>query len=137
MPNNWAALMRKAADVLCQHQSEVAGIRFQLEVDGTPQPVPDKVYRRYYGENKYSPHEAFYAGDVIGVSCLVPNKISDEDFWSLMQMAGQYYGMSPFRPGDFGHFNVEGIERRGPVPKQPEGQNELTPIESEILDEEA
>lgn len=119
MQSWWAHIMRKAADVMCRHQQHVREIRFSLAVDGLPGSVADnEIFRRYYGaENNFSPHEAFFAGDVIGVSCLVPAMISDDDFWRLMSLAGEYYGMSAFRPGEYGNFKVEGIERRGPQPE--------------------
>lgn len=112
----WASVMRSAADVMCRHQKFVEGIRFSLEVDG----IPERVFKRYYENSRYSSHEAFLANDVIGISCLVPPTINNDDFWRLMSLAGEYYGMSPFRPGEFGFFKVDSIKLRGPEPEEPD-----------------
>lgn len=114
MPQWWAALLRDAAQLLGRFHNEVSKIRFALEVDGSPRPVPGEFYKRFYDSDRFSPHEAFFAGDQIGVSCAVPPTISDDDFWRLMELAGKYYGMSPYRDKEFGRFRVVKIERRGP-----------------------
>lgn len=111
LPTWWQAVVRKAADVLSRHQREVREIRFNPQVDGRPRPVPEGLFNRHYGSKRHSKHEAFMPGDVVGISCVVPNSITDDDFWQLMQYAGTYYGMSPFRPGEFGYFEVLTVER--------------------------
>jgi len=130
LPTWWQAIMRNAADVLSRHQQEVKGIRFALEVDGQPRPIPEQLFNRYYDENRYSRHEAFMAGDTIGVTCVVPDQISDDDFWRLMQYAGKFYGISPCRPGEFGFFTVEKMEKCGlePPTQQARDQNDLTEV---------
>jgi len=123
MQSRWANILRSAADVMCRHQNHVRDIRFSLAVDGSPGSIADNnTFKRYYDGENFSPHEAFFAGDVVGVSCLVPATISDDDFWRLMSLAGEYYGMSPYRPEEYGNFKVEGIERRGPQPESSETQ---------------
>lgn len=109
----WQANLRKAADVLCRYQRDVRLVQFSPEVDGKPRPIPDETYRRYYDRDRFSLHEAFFAGDVVGVSCLVPSNIDNDGFWKLMDISGKYYGISPYRPGEFGFFKVETVERRG------------------------
>lgn len=139
MQSWWASVMRNAADVLCRHQGVIKDVRFALEVDGTPRPFPEEWFQRFYDEDRFTPHEQFAAGDVIGVSCLVPATINDDDFWRLMSLGGEYYGMSPYRPGEFGFFKVEGIEKRGPQPdrkiEKPESHDieEKTPQTSETI----
>lgn len=105
----WKALLRRAAETLCRHQQSVGNIQFGLTADGRPQPVPEKFYRRFYESDKYSPHEAFFAGDEIGLSCVVPQSISDDDLWRLLVLIGKYYGLSPYRGGDYGHFEVVSV----------------------------
>lgn len=118
LPTWWTAIMRNAADVLSRYHTEVKGIRFALEVDGQPRPVPDELFDRHYAKGRYSRHEVFAVGDTIGVTCLVPEAISDDDFWRLMEYAGRYYGISPCRPGEFGFFTVESVERCGLIPQK-------------------
>lgn len=120
MPTWWTAILRKASDVFCKHQQRVKDIRFSMEVDGIPSPWETDAYRRYFDKDKFAAHEAFYPGSVIGVTCLVPSKISDDDFWKLLDIAGKYYGISPARSGEFGMFTVEGIQRRSPSKTQTE-----------------
>lgn len=110
----WRSLLRKAAETLCRHQQAVPEIHFALHVDGRPQPIPEKFFRRYYEPDKFSPHEAFLAGDDIGLSCVVPSSISDDDLWRLVALVGRYYGLSPYRGGEYGHFEVVSVVRVSP-----------------------
>jgi len=109
--------MRRAAEILCRHHKDVEQIRFAMEVDGNPGSAPDNLFRRYFEENKFSQHEAFFPGDVIGVTCVVPSSIDDDDFRRLLTYAGKYCGMSPGHPNDFGFYVVESIIPT--MPKQP------------------
>ena len=106
----WLATLRQAAEILCRHQQEIPKIRFSLDVDGTPQPIPQRFYKRHINSQRYSKHEAFFPGDEIEVSCVVPTAIPDEDFLKLMQYAGRYYGMSPAHSGDYGFYEVVSIK---------------------------
>lgn len=109
----WQRNIKKAAETLCRYQKDVTDIRFAPEVDGQPRKLPDGAFKRYYDKDKFSPHEAFHAGDEVGISCLVPSNISDDGMWRLMDLAGKYYGISPYEPINYGLFNVESITRRG------------------------
>jgi hypothetical protein len=91
MPQWWTSILRETAQVVGRHNRHVGDIRFSLEVDGQPRPIPKQLYKRYYAEDKFSCHEAFYPGDVIGVTCLVPDTISQDDLWELLETAGKYY----------------------------------------------
>lgn len=113
LPTWWTAVLAKAAEVLCYHQDTVKTVKFSLEVDGLPRPVPEQFFRRYYEEGKFWKHEAFYPGDVIGLTCLVPDSISDEDFQRLMTIVGKYYGISPARPNEYGFFTVLSVQPCG------------------------
>lgn len=116
MPTWWQSTLRRAAEVLCRHQSEVDEIRFAVEVVGDPRPVPTELYRRYYNKRQFSKHEAFLPGDVITVTCIVPSSISDDDFLQLMRYAGRYCGISPAHPNEFGFYDVESIRNTLPPP---------------------
>ena len=80
LPTWWTAIMRNAADVLSRHHKEVREIRFALEVDGQPRPVPEELFDRHYAKGRYSKHEVFAVGDIVGLTCLVP-EANDAD-WS-------------------------------------------------------
>ena len=105
----WLAILKKAADILCRHQSEVHNIRFVLDVEGEPSPIPQRFYKLHINSKRYSKHEAFFPGSEIAVTCIIPDAIPEEDFLKLMQYAGRYYGISPAFPGDYGFFEVVSI----------------------------
>lgn len=127
-PQWWRSILTKAAAVMCKHQKTVREIMVSPEIDGAPRPIPDEYYKRYYKSDRFSPHEAFFEGDVIGVSCVVPSKISDDDLWRLFATAGKYYGISPSRPGEYGFFTVERIEGCGAY-AQAEDEEEQETVE--------
>jgi hypothetical protein len=111
------ANLRFASKVLNIHQSECENICWNIEIEGVPH--ESARYRRYYktnnGKSRYSVHEAFFAGDLIAIHCVVPSTISDGDFSRLMSTAGQYKGLSPWKPGEFGFFEVVKIAPRLPT----------------------
>lgn len=115
MPTWWKAILAKAAEVLCRHQDAVKQIAFSMEVDGNPRPVPEQFYHRYWGEDRFSKHEAFFPGDIVGLTCIVPDSITDEDLQRLMTLAGKYCGISPARPNEYGFFSVVSVQRTGPA----------------------
>jgi len=108
------ANLRFAASLLNIHQDEVDKIYWDIAVDGAVR--ADPWFRRYYkgqnGKTRFAVHEAFFAGQVIGIHCVVPARISDDDFWRLMQIAGQYRGLSPWKPREWGFFEVVGLRPR-------------------------
>lgn len=108
LPTWWRAIMLKAANVMSQHQRAAEEIRFNPEVDGQPR---KELFTRWYDESKFTNHEYFPDGSVIGLTCIVPDSISDEDFERLLTYAGKYFGISPARPNEFGFFEVEQIQR--------------------------
>lgn len=115
------ANMKVAAQLLGRHQDEVDKILWDIAVDGT---VRDGAfYRRYYanskGRRRFVLHECFFAGQVVGVHCAVPNPITDGDFRKLMDLVGKYRGISPYNPGEWGFFEVAGLQpRSGPEASQ-------------------
>ena len=113
------ANLKFAAQVLGRHQDEVGKILWDIVVDGRVPHGEAGRHRRYYtGGNKkrrYSQHECFPAGYVVGLNCVVPVAITDDDVIALMNLAGKYKGLSPWKPGEFGHFEVESIHARRPV----------------------
>ena len=137
----WRTILKKAAQTLCRHQKEIKTVRFSMEVDGDPRPIPSELYHRYYETKRFAKHEAFFPGDIVGVTCLVPTKISDEDFYRLLTLAGKYYGISPARPfEEFGFFSVESIRPTAPLrqkqlaaeEEEAEGVNQSAKVEPPV-----
>ena len=109
LPSWHSANMRMAAQLLNRYQGDVTEIHWDINVDGTLRENP--WYKNYYRSPKsnkmlYSLHEAFLEGQIIGLNCIVPSKIKEEDFWRLMGKAGQYKGLSPWKPGVFRFYEV-------------------------------
>ena len=113
----WKHSLKFSAQVLCRHQRAVNQIHFDVSVDGKPDRRSENFYRRYLDGKKFLKHEAFMEGDIIGLNCIVPSEIDDDDFWRLMDIVGRFKGISPFGPREYGFFVVESVNRRklGPV----------------------
>lgn len=109
LPTWWRATLRRAAEILCRHHSDINKVLFSPVVEGIPHPIPREFYRRYYGSGKFTRHEAFFAGDEISVRLSVPQEISDEDMYKLLEYAGKYCGISPAHPNEFGHYEVTSL----------------------------
>lgn len=123
--------MRFAAKVLGKHQDEVDKILWDVAVDSSPH--PDRWLKRYYtvkDKQRYVIHETFVPGQIVGINCVVPNAITDEDLWRLMNLTGQYKGLSPARPFEFGKFEVVSIRPRR-APSEGEGEQEQKPVKAE------
>jgi len=105
----WKSSLRFASEILGRHHKTVNKIQFDVIVDGRPDTNSANFYRRYMDNRRYVKHEAFKEGDLIGVNCVVPSNISDDDFWKLMTYVGQYRGISPFGHKEYGQFVVESI----------------------------
>ena len=103
--------MKFAAKLLGRHQDEVSKIHWDMVVDG----IPRRWHRRFYTNGqrtRYVQHECFENGQVVGINCVVPSKITDDDFWQLMELAGRYCGLSPYRPRHHGLFEVVSLRER-------------------------
>ena len=118
LPTWHAANLRFAAQVLNREPREVDAIHWDLQVDGVLR--HDCWYRRYYsvekngkpGRQRYSLHEAWWPGQVIGINCVVPATLNDDDFLTMMNLAGRYRGLSPWKPGSYGFFEVVSLRPR-------------------------
>ncbi len=111
------ANMKFASQMLGRHQKEIQDILWDVEIDC--QLRRECWYRCYYrktskGRDRWSTHESIVKGQTVTINCVVPSTIDDTDFWSLMQLSGKYKGLSPFRPGKHGHFEVVSIRNRRP-----------------------
>jgi len=122
------ANLRMAAQLLGRHQSDVGKIYWDINVDGALR--EDRWHRAWYispksKQRRYSLHEAFFPGQEVSVNCAVPSSISDEDFWRLMAKVGQYKGISPWKPGEFGNFEVVSIRPRRNPQQSDESEQEV------------
>jgi len=139
LPSWWSALVRYSAKVLNKHQSEVKKIHWDPVIDGVP-----RKWKRYLpvSDNKsnararYAVHEAFLPGSVIGVNCVLPRAISTDDMWSLLDIAGSYRGISPYKPtdGGYGTFCVVSLHKRRRSLDKPEVLSEDATAEAETKD---
>lgn len=119
------ANMKLASQLLGRHQDEVGKILWDIAVDGVVR--RDSWFHRYYAignRQRYVVHESFVPGQVVGINCVVPNPITDDDLWQLMSLAGRYKGLSPARPGEYGQFEVVSIRPRRAVATQEEGEKQ-------------
>lgn len=113
MPTWWSAITRYAAKVLNAHQDAVNQIDWDPCIDGT-----SRRWKRFLaaerrgGRRPFALHEAFKPGDVIGVNCVLPQKLTISDFWRVLAIAGQYRGISPHNPRDYGNFEVVEVRPR-------------------------
>jgi hypothetical protein len=122
------ANMRSAAQLLGRYGEEVKGIFWDINVDGNLR--DEKWHRAYYvspksKQRRYSLHEAFFIGQEVSFNCCVPSSIPDDDFWRLMAKAGQYRGISPWKPGEYGNFEVVQIRPRKNPNQDDEGVKEM------------
>jgi hypothetical protein len=110
------ANMRFAAQVLNRYHREVKGVCWDPVVGGSLREEPwYRYYREFDGKRmRYTVHEAFFVGDVIELQVTLPPNLSTDDFMRLLVTAGKYKGLSPFKPGEFGHFSVVEVRRRLP-----------------------
>lgn len=109
------ANMKLAADMMGRHQTAVKKICWDIEIDAQ---LRDKCLTKCFytktpgGKERWSLHESLLAGQTICINCVVPHEIDDQDFWSLLQIAGKYKGLSPWQPGKYGHYEVVAIRPR-------------------------
>lgn len=112
--------MTFAAQLLGKAYSDVSKIQWDQAADCVLR-QPDPWYRRYYtnsnGRRRFAVHEAVFPGQVVGFNCVLPATIDDDTFIRLMEIAGRYKGLSPFRGAEFGRYVPEEMcNRRAAVP---------------------
>jgi hypothetical protein len=134
LPTWHQANMRLAAQLLGRLQDEVARIHWDQHVDGRLR--QDKWFRRHYrskgGKQRYVLHEAFFPGQEIGINLCLPATVSEDDFIKLMAKAGQYRGLSPWKPGEYGFYEVVSVrERQAPQPPDDGGRSQQAKLEAE------
>lgn len=121
--------MKMASEMLGRHQTAIKKIFWDIEIDGE---VRDKCLTRCYykktlkGKERWSTHESLVKGQTIAINCVVPQEIDDDDFWTLMQIAGKYKGLSPWQPGKYGHYEIVSIRPRRKIKKEDENEKNST-----------
>lgn len=104
----WRAVLRYGAQAMSKYGSEVDKVQADPEVEGQL-----GIYRRFYNAASYTEHEAYLAGDELLVHFCLPPGLTTEAFFELMNLAGRYVGISPYKPGeDFGRFVVLEVKKR-------------------------
>jgi hypothetical protein len=115
LPTWWRSISRFAATVLNVPTELVARVEWDPAVDGIT-----GRWRRYFPQEngeptvrrRYALHEAFLKGEMIGVNCVLPQGLMVDQFWRLMDTAGRYKGISPYKPGQYGTFQVVEVQQR-------------------------
>jgi hypothetical protein len=98
----WQKLFDYGAKAFGKHQAIISSVRVHPRIQGQP-----GRYKRYYAPGKYTVHEAFVAKQVITISVMLPNGINQKDFRTILNLAGQYRGVSPYGwQNGFGQFEV-------------------------------
>jgi hypothetical protein len=122
LPSWQQSNMRLAAKLLGRHQTAVDQVRWDPHIDGELR--DDRWHRIYYRAKqsrrlRYSRHEAFFPGQEVEIHMALPNAITDVEFLQLMDKAGQYKGLSPWRPGEYGFFRTVSIYPRVSLEVEP------------------
>jgi serine protease inhibitor len=107
LPTWWKALMHYAAQVVNRHHTAIKTIDWAPVIEGTT-----REYKRYYAAKKFTLHEAFFPGDTITVYAVLPATLPIDDFKELLEVAGKYKGISPYRKDQYGTFDVVDVTRR-------------------------
>jgi hypothetical protein len=105
----WRSIMTYAASMRNIPASFIKQVNWSPWVDGSP-----RLWQRYIidpsrpndGRRVYAQHEAFLPEKVVGIECVVPPSLSLDVFRGLLEVAGKYRGISPYKPGEYGRFSV-------------------------------
>ncbi len=115
----WHDRMRYAAKVTNKCYNDVLHIAWAAHIDGAlgqwRRPVPTAPGKR----QRYSLHEAFRPNTEIGITAVLPDAITIDDFSCLLTVVGTYKGISPFQSvGEtYGTFEVLSVM---PTIRQPQ-----------------
>jgi hypothetical protein len=93
LPTWWQSIITYAAQLLNVPSDLAKKIDWDPVVDGATQ-----IHRRFYEPGKCTLHEAFLPGDVVGINCVIPDGMSINVFRELVDAAGRYRGVCPYKP---------------------------------------
>lgn len=102
----WHGCTAAAAERFSMHQKRIRSVKWSSEVDGTTRLI-DRFYHRKDGSKHVKKHEGFDTKDTMSIRALVPDDIPLEDFKTILRIAGEFFGISPYgwKKG-YGRFNV-------------------------------
>lgn len=110
LPTWWASIANYAAQLLNVPSELIKKVDWCPVVDGVT-----SVYRRFYEPGKFTLHEAFLPGDIIGLSCVIPDGMTPATLSEVLDVAGKYRGMCPYKPekkqGTFAVVEIEPLIR--------------------------
>jgi len=110
LPTWWSSIVAYAARLANVPQELVRKIDWDPVVDGATKP-----YKRFYEPGKFTFHEAFLPGDVVGINCVIPDGMTVEVLRELLEIAGKYQGICPYKPerkqGTFEVINILPLNR--------------------------
>lgn len=114
LPTWWNSIVRDAAVQLNKPVRLVRQIRWAAAIDGVPvrwpRYLPDTERRKH---RPFAMHEAFLPGTEIVVGATLPDGLSIADLTGLLELAGALYGISPYKPRQYGQFEVVSIKPLG------------------------
>ncbi len=88
-----------------------SGVRWSHSVEGVVSVWKRRFPKRAGGSpGGYARHEAILKGSLVTVRCLLPDGLEPDVFLALMDTAGKFSGVSPFRPREYGAFRAVGVE---------------------------
>lgn len=109
LPTWWRNRMQYAAQVLGRGYNEAGKVDWSPFVDGRLVIWRRTVTRK--PTRRYSVHEAYRPGECITLRAVLPDGLSVADFKEMLQLIGEYRGISPFRGvGADGTFEVVSVE---------------------------
>jgi hypothetical protein len=94
-------------------KADLGRVRWEPAIASAPSRVV--WHKRHSQGASYALHEAIPAGEAVSFSCHVPDAVPDKAVQDLLVYAGRYRGLSPWRPGDFGHYELVSLS---PTPNQ-------------------
>lgn len=112
----WRAIVTHAARIKNIPTTVIKKIEWSPAIDGSPRLWQRYIHDPSRQENvrpKYAQHEAFLPGRVIGVECILPVDLTVDTFVGLMEVAGKFRGISPYKPGEYGRFTVVSVHPAG------------------------
>lgn len=93
LPTWWQSIIAYAAQLLNVSQELARKIDWDPIVDGATQ-----MFKRFYEPGKFTSHEAFLPGDVVGINCVIPDGMDVATLRELLNVAGKYRGICPYKP---------------------------------------
>lgn len=128
LPSWWNTGVKRAAKLLNRHQTLVKKIEWDPCIEGRPNGKLNRDVRPKGKPWWVAVHEIFDAGAEIGVNAILPDGLSIDDFWQILEIVGTYRGVSPFQLDgrQYGTFEVVGLQRRNRMPPAERVPDEAT-----------